>query len=91
MYGTDVRVQHKGRKVASEELKGEVYKALVLPTPLYGCKYWSLREDLVKLLRSSHNRRCARLMCRVSLHHTFRHHITTPSLFRCLNLIDIDS
>jgi len=27
----------------------------------------------------------------VNLHHTFRHHITTSSLFRRLNLLDIDS
>jgi len=26
-----------------------------------------------------------------NLHHTFRHHITTSSLFRRLNLLDIDS
>jgi len=30
-------------------------------------------------------------MCRVNLHNTFRHHITTSSLFRRLNLLDIDS
>ena len=68
-------------KYLSEELKGEVYKALVLPTILYGCEAWSLREDLYKRLRSFHNR-CARSMCRVNLYHTFRHHITTSSLFR---------
>jgi len=32
-------------KYLSEELKGGVYKALVLPTSLYGCEAWSLRED----------------------------------------------
>jgi len=31
-------------KYLSEELRGEVYKALVLPTLFYGCKAWSLRE-----------------------------------------------
>jgi len=51
---------------------------------------WSFREDLFKRLRSFHNR-CARSMCRVNLHHPFRHHITTLSLFRRLNLLDIDS
>ena len=30
-------------------------------------------------------------MCRVNLHHIFRQHITTSSLFRRLNLLDIDS
>jgi len=39
----------------------------------------------------AHGNRCARSMCRVNLHHTFRHHITTSSLFRRLNLLDIDS
>ena len=33
-------------KYITGELKGEVYKALVLPTLLYGCEAWSLREDL---------------------------------------------
>ena len=51
---------------------------------------WSLREDLSKRLRSFHNR-CTRSMCRVNLHHTFRHHITTSSLFRRLILLDIES
>ena len=76
---------------AFAELKGEVYKALILPTLLYGCEAWSLREDLFKRLRSFHNK-CARSMCRVNLHHTFRHHITSNSLFRrLLGLLDIDS
>ena len=56
-------------KYLSEELKGEVYKALILPTLLCGCEAWSLRKDLLKRLRSFHNR-CARSMCRVNLHHT---------------------
>ena len=73
-----------------EELKGEVYKALILPTLLYGCEAWSLREDLFKRLRSFHNR-CSRSMCGVNLHHAFRHHITSASLFRRLGILDIDS
>ena len=72
------------------ELRGEVYKALVLRTLLCGCEAWSLREDLFKRLRSFHNR-SARSVCRVNLHHTFRHHATTWSLFRRLNLLDINS
>ena len=77
-------------KYLSEELKGEVYKALILPTLLYGCEAWSLREDPFKRLCSFHNK-CARSMCRVNLHHTFRNHITTSSLFRRLGLLDIHS
>ena len=30
-------------------------------------------------------------MCRVNLHHTFRHHITSASRFRRLGILDIDS
>jgi len=73
----------------SEELRDEVRKALVLPTSLYGLEALSLREDLLKCL-CFHNR-CARSMCRVNLHHAFHHHITTSSLLRRLNLLDIDS
>jgi len=42
-------------KYLSEELKGDVYKALILPSLLYGCEAWSLREDLFKRLRSFHD------------------------------------
>ena len=34
---------------------------------------------------------CARSICRVSLRHTFRHHITSASLIRRLGILDIDS
>ena len=61
-----------------------------MPTLLCGCEAWSLREDLFKRLRSFHNR-CARSMCRVNLNHTYRHHITSASLFRRLGILDIDS
>ena len=29
--------------------------------------------------------------CRVNFHHTFRHHVTSTSLFRRLGILDIDS
>ena len=41
--------------------------SLILPTLLYDCEAWSLREDLFERLRSFHNM-CARSMCRVNLH-----------------------
>jgi hypothetical protein len=46
-------------KHVSNHLKGEVYKALVLSTLLYGCEVWCLREDLFNRLRSFH-KRCVR-------------------------------
>ena len=57
--------------------KSEVYKALVLPIILYACEDWSLRENSFKRLRSFHNR-CSSI-CRMNLHHTYRHHIITRS------------
>ena len=43
-------------KCLSEELKGKVYKALVLPTLRYGYEAWSLWEDLFERLRSFRTR-----------------------------------
>ena len=74
----------------SNHLKGEVYKALVLSTLLYGCEVWCLREDLFNRLRSFH-KRCVRSMCRVSLRHAFHHHISSATLFQRLNVMDLDS
>ena len=62
----------------------------VFPCLLYGCEAWSLREDLFKRLRRFHNR-CARSMCRVDLHHAFRHHITSASHLRRLGILGIGS
>jgi len=46
---------------------------------------------LRSLVQLSFSCKCARSMCRVNLHHTFCHHITTSSLFRRLGLLDIGS
>jgi hypothetical protein len=62
-------------KCLSEELKGEVYEALILPTLLCGCEAWYLREDLFERLRSFHSR-CDRSMRRVNLNHSSRHYIS---------------
>ena len=77
-------------KHVSSHLRGEVYKALVLSTLLYGCEVWCLREDLFNRLRSSY-KRCIRRMCRVSLHHAFHHHISSATLSQGLNVMDLDS
>ena len=77
-------------KHVSNHLKGEVYKALVLSTLLYGCEVWFLREDLFNRLRSFH-KSCVRSMCRVSLRHAFHHHINSATLTQRLNAMDLDS
>ena len=65
-------------------------KRLILPTLLYGCEAWSLRENPFKRLRSFHNK-CACSMYRWNSHHIFRQHITSNSLFCRLGLLNIDS
>ena len=59
-----VAVDVKKTRCTTNTTRGSVYKALVLPTLLYGYEACSLREDLFKRLRSFHNR-CARSMCRI--------------------------
>ena len=66
-------------KHVSNHLKGVVYKALV-STFLYGCGVWCVREDLFNQL-PSFQKRFVRSMCRVSLHHTFHHQISSATLF----------
>ena len=63
----------------SENLRGQVYTALVLTILLYGCEVWCLREDLFAKLRTFHNS-CCRAMCRITMAHTIRHHIPSKQL-----------
>jgi hypothetical protein len=77
-------------KDVSDHLKGEVYKALVLSTFLHGCGVWCLREELTNRLRFFH-KRCVHCMCRVSLHYSFHHHISSATLFQGPNVMDLDS
>ena len=66
-------------KHLSAELRGEVYKALVLPNSLYGFEAWSLREELLKTLQRFFVRN-ARSMCRVNFHHTLENALTSKGI-----------
>jgi hypothetical protein len=77
-------------KHVSNHHKGELYRALVLSTLLYGCEVWCLREDLFNRHRSFH-KRCVRSMYRVSLHHAFHHRISSATLFQRANVMDLDT
>ena len=74
---------------AELKVKGKIYVALVVNILLYGSESWCLREDLFNRLRSFHNC-CARSMCRVTLAHSFRHHIPTSDLLSRLGIRPID-
>ena len=68
----------------------------LLPTALASVSFGSVLVRVrVRELSSSlisRDNRCARSMCRVNLHHTFPHHITSASpFFSCLGILDIDS
>jgi hypothetical protein len=73
----------------SMEVKGRVYVTLVLSTLLYGSECWSMREDLLRRMRSFHNG-CVRMMCRVTLAHVFRQRISNASLLHRLRIWSLD-
>jgi len=73
----------------SMEVKGRVYTTLVLSTLLYGSECWSMREDLLRRMRSFHNG-CVRMMCRVTRAHVIRRHISTASLLHRLRIWSLD-
>lgn len=76
-------------RLATNKDKGIVFAALCLSVLLYGSECWCLRADLRQRLRVFFNQ-CVRRMCRVTMHHTMRHKITTKSLLKRLNLHSFD-
>ena len=72
------------------KVKGRIYVALCLSILLYGCEVWCLRSDLLARLRRFHHR-CARTMCRITIAHTIRHHISTDSLLKRLGVEPLDT
>ena len=72
------------------KVKGRIYVALCLSILLYGCEVWCLRSDLLSRLRGFHHR-CVRTMCRITIAHTIRHHISTESLLKRLGIEPFDT
>ena len=77
-------------KYLDPKVKGQVYVALCLSILLYGSEVWCLREDLFRRLRNFHHR-CCRAMCRITIAHTIRHHISSADLFKKLGLNPLDT
>jgi hypothetical protein len=73
------------RKYLDCKAKGQVYVALCLSILLYGSEVWCLQEDFFHHLRGFHHR-CCRIMCCITMAHTFRHHISSADLFEQLGL-----
>jgi hypothetical protein len=48
-----------------------------------------LTGNLFNRLRHFHHR-CARIMCRITIAHTTRHHVLSASLFKCLSIEPFD-
>ena len=74
----------------ANDVKGRVYKSVILPILLYGAECWCLTEKLLHQLRTFHNR-CVRSMCRVNLYHTRVWHVSTQELLTRLGLEPIDT
>ena len=88
VFGALREVVFQNRRL-SMEVKGRVYMTLVLSILLYGSECWSMREDLLRRMRSFHNG-CVRMMCRVTRAHVIRHRISTASLLRRLRIWSLD-
>jgi len=69
--------------------KSAVYITVVIAVLLYGCESWCLTEELLGRLRVFHAQ-CIRVMCRVTLKHTWEHHLSSQCLARRLGLDSID-
>ena len=75
------------RRVALESKK-IAYESLVLSLLLYGAECWVVSAENMRLLQRFH-RKCIRIMCRVTRHHTRKHHISTEELEAKLGIHDI--
>ena len=75
------------RRVALESKK-IAYESLVLSLLLYGSECWVVNAENMRLLQRFH-RKCIRIMCRVTRHHTRKHHISTEELEAKLGIHDI--
>jgi len=75
------------RRVALESKK-IAYESLVLSLLLYGSECWVVSAENTRLLQRFH-RKCIRIMCRVTRHHTRKHHISTEELEAKLGIHDI--
>ena len=69
--------------------KGTVYIALCISVLLYGSESWCLTEKLYNRLRTFHNK-CARAMCRISMHTTIKYRIKSANLFARLKIKNLD-
>jgi hypothetical protein len=70
-------------------VKGKMYVALVLSILMYGSECWTMTEELMKELRTFHNSN-VRSMCKVNMSNTQKHHISSSTLYKRLNIQPID-
>jgi hypothetical protein len=81
IFGTR-RVALESKKIAYESL------VLSLPSSLYGLECRVVSAENTRLLQRFH-RKCIRIMCRVTRHHTRKHCISTKELESKLGIHDI--
>jgi hypothetical protein len=83
VFGTR-RVALESKKIAYDS------ELLVLSLLLYGSECWVqvVSAENMRLLQRFH-RKCIRIMCRVTRHHTRKHHISTEELEAKLGIHDI--
>ena len=71
------------------KIKGKIYTVLCLTILLYGSECWCLRDDIMRKLRSFHNK-CVRMMCKVTKRQVIKYRITTDHLLKRLGIETLD-
>ena len=74
-------------KQLSMATKREVYKAVVLPTLLYGAETWTVKADSVRRMRGFHNS-CIRSMLGVSRLQQWKERITSRELAETIGMTE---
>ena len=85
---TKLRKAILGTRRVALESKKIACESLVLSLLLYGSECWVVSAENMRLLQRFH-RRCIRIMCRVTRHHTRQHLISTKELEAKLGIHDI--
>ena len=73
------------RRDIDPKVRGSIYTTLCLSILLYGSECWCMTKDLMAKLNRFQTS-CARSMCRVTMSHTMRHHISSSDLFNRLGI-----
>lgn len=78
-----------GDRHVDKRVKGKLFISLCTSILLFGSECWTTTEQDKAKLRTFYNR-SVRMMCRITMRHTIKHHIKTSTLLQQLQLEPFD-